>query len=57
MTDVVSVFRIADTEFEVPSLAVWDQMAGGTTNPEIGNAMQDYTNLVEVGYREVFKIE
>jgi len=57
LTDVVAGYWTVVLEFEVENLSVFESATGFTSRPEVKEIMKDYMNLVETGYREIFKIE
>ena len=57
LTDVVAGYWTVVLEFEVENLSVFESATGFTSQPEVKEIMKDYMDLVETGYREIFKIE
>lgn len=57
LTDVVASYWTVVMESEVENLSVFENTAGFTSRPEVKEIMKDYMNLVEKGYREIYKIE
>ena len=58
LSDVVGGYWTIVVETEVDQLQTYfDQMNQRPANPEAEQAMKGYAELVESGYREVFKVE
>ena len=57
MTDAVAGYWTVILESEVESLSVFEKHDGFTSQPEVKEIMKGYMELVESGYREIFKIE
>jgi hypothetical protein len=61
LTDITSDFWTVVFEMESESLAVWEQqfqaMSAGGARADQRKPMEGYMDLVESGYREIFKIE
>ncbi len=57
MTDAVADYWTVVLEYEVESLSVFDKQEGFTLKPEVRDIIKGYMDLVETGYREIFKIE
>jgi len=57
MTDAVAGYWTVVIEGEVPSLAEFEKHEGFTSKPEVREIMMGYMDLVQTGYREIFKIE
>jgi hypothetical protein len=57
MTDAVASYWTVVLEGEVESLAEFEKHEGFTSQPEVKDIMKDYMELVETGYREIFKME
>ncbi|MBK7497829.1 MAG: hypothetical protein IPI19_01685 [Ignavibacteriales bacterium] len=57
MTDVVSNYWTVVLEGEVNNLAAFENHKGFTSQPEVKEIMTGYMDLVNSGYREIFKIE
>lgn len=57
MTDVVSNYWTVVLEGEVNSLGAFENHKGFTSQPEVKEIMAGYMDLVDSGYREIFKIE
>lgn len=57
MVDEVADFWTVVIEFEVENLAAFEQgMAEYGSRPQVQDAMAGYMDLVENGYREIFRI-
>lgn len=57
MIDVVSNYWTVVLEGEVNNLAAFENHKGFTSQPEVKEIMTGYMDLVNSGYREIFKIE
>lgn len=57
MTDVVAGYWTVVLQGEVESLAAFEKHEGFTSQPGVKEIMQGYMDLVETGYREIYKIE
>jgi hypothetical protein len=57
MTDAVAGYWTVVLEGEVESFADFEKHSGFTSQPEVKEIMNGYMDLVEAGYREIFKIE
>ncbi|HYM62388.1 MAG TPA: hypothetical protein VEZ11_16005 [Thermoanaerobaculia bacterium] len=58
MTDIASTFWTVVLETEADSFEAWERESQAMgTRPELRKAMEGYMDLVEGGYREIFKIE
>ncbi len=57
MTDAVAGYWTVVLELEIDSLGNFENMQGFTSKPEVTEIMKGYIDLVETGYREIFKIE
>lgn len=57
MTDVVAGYWTVVLQGEVESLAAFEKHEGFTSQPGVKEIMHGYMDLVETGYREIFKIE
>jgi len=57
LVDEVAGFWTAVVEVEVDDLASFDKvMQERGSNPQVQQAMAGYTDLVESGYREIFRV-
>jgi len=57
MVDAVASFWTVVSEIEVSDLAAWEKALNDrAANEEMGKAMAGYMDLVEGGYREVFRL-
>lgn len=57
MTDVVAGYWTVVLQGEVESLAVFEKHEGFTSQPGVRDIMQGYMDLVDNGYREIYKLE
>ncbi len=57
MTDAVAGYWTVVFEYEIESFSAFDKQEGFTSKPEVKDIMMGYMDLVETGYREIFKIE
>jgi hypothetical protein len=58
LTDISSEFWTVVIQSEVEDLNTYMDMATTISkNPQMGEAMKGYMDLVQEGYREIFKIE
>jgi len=57
MTDAVAGYWTVVIETELEQLIDWEKGEGFTSKPEVKEIMEGYGDLVETGYREIFKIE
>lgn len=58
MTDISTTFWTVVVESEVENLnAYFDMVTAVSRKPELGEAMKGYMDLVEGGFREIYKIE
>ncbi|MDQ6892315.1 MAG: hypothetical protein M3167_06505 [Acidobacteriota bacterium] len=58
LSDTVGAYWTIVMETEVEKLQTYfDLMTSRPENPEIENVMKGYADLVESGYREIFKVE
>jgi hypothetical protein len=58
LSDVVGAYWTIVMEMEVEQLQTFfDMFNQRTSNPEAEKAMKGYADLIESGYREIFKVE
>ncbi|NWF50912.1 MAG: hypothetical protein HXY49_10270 [Ignavibacteriaceae bacterium] len=57
MTDAIAGYWTVVLEGEVESLAVFEKQEGFTSKPEVREIMKGYLDLVETGFREIYKLE
>jgi hypothetical protein len=58
MTDVAAGFWTVVFEMEAESLEAWErQFESMSSRPQLRKSMEGYMDLVDGGYREIFKIE
>ena len=56
LTDVSAGFWTFIYEFEIENLHELEQAENYTSNPEVRDVMAGYMDLVQGGYREIFKV-
>ncbi len=57
LTDVAANFWTFIYEFEVEKLSDFERELDLTSRPDVKKAMEGYMDLVQGGYREIFKIQ
>jgi hypothetical protein len=56
LTDVSAGFWTFIYEFEIENLSELEEAESFTSSPEVKNIMAGYMDLVQGGYREIFKV-
>ena len=56
LVDVVAPFWTVVFEFEVENFEAYERMNSGPVREEVREAMEGYTELLQSGHREIFRI-